>query len=130
MENQTGKNKKHYTLEGLEVYQLAINIADQIWEIVINWDYLAKDTLGKQIIRSSDSIAANISEGYGRYFFKENRQFCFYARGSILETKTCLLKAKNRKLITEINYNNLITSLETIHAKLNGYMKFIGKNVQ
>lgn len=76
-------------------------------EHIINWNFLAQDTIGKQMIRSSDSIAANIAEGYGRYFFKENRQFCFYSRGSILETKTWLKKAKNRNLITDEQYNNL-----------------------
>lgn len=92
---------KQYTLEGLDVYQLSVILADKIWFTVIEWNYLAKDTIGKQIIRSSDSIAANISEGYGRFHFKENKQFCFYSRGSILETKTWLLKAKNRNSISE-----------------------------
>lgn len=116
-----------YVLEDLDVYNLSIEIADEIWNIVINWSFLAQDTVGKQIIRSSDSIGANIAEGYGRYFFKENRQFCFYSRGSILETKTWIKKAKNRNLITEEQYYFLFSKLELIHMKLNGYMKFIGK---
>ena len=116
-----------YILEDLDVYNLSIEMADEIWNIVITRNFLAQDTIGKQIIRSSDSIAANIAEGYGRYFFKENRQFCFYSRGSILETKTWIKKAKNRNLITEVQYNQLFTKLETIHFKLNAYMKFIGK---
>ncbi|MBA3704446.1 MAG: four helix bundle protein [Bacteroidetes bacterium] len=116
-----------YVLENLDVYNLSNEIADEIWNIVINWNFLAQDTVGKQIIRSSDSIAANIAEGYGRYFFKENRQFCFYSRGSILETKTWLKKAKSRNLITEEQYTSLFSKLEIIHLKLNAYMKFIGK---
>ena len=116
-----------YILEDLDVYNLSIEMADEIWNIVITRNFLAQDTIGKQIIRSSDSIAANIAEGYGRYFFKENRQFCFYSRGSILETKTWIKKAKNRNLITEVQYNQLFTKLETIHFKLNAYMKLIGK---
>ena len=116
-----------YVLEDLDVYNLANEVADDIWNIVINWNFLAQDTVGKQIIKSSDSIAANIAEGYGRYFFKENRQFCFYSRGSILETKTWLKKAKRRNLITEEQYNNLFSKLEVVHIKLNAYMKFIGK---
>ncbi|MCE9540372.1 MAG: four helix bundle protein [Bacteroidetes bacterium] len=116
-----------YVLEDLDVYNLSNEIADEIWNIVINWGFLAQDTLGKQIIRSSDSIAANIAEGYGRYFYKENRQFCFYSRGSILETKTWIKKAKNRNLINQEQYEQLFSKLEVVHMKLNGYMKFIGK---
>lgn len=88
---------------------------------------MAQDTVGKQVIRSSDSIAANIAEGYGRYFYKENRQFCFYSRGSILETKTWIKKARGRNLITDEQYNNLYSKLEQVHIKLNAFMKFIGK---
>lgn len=120
---------KQYRLDDLEVFQLSIDIADEIWFSVADWNYLAKDTVRKQLIRSSDSIAANIAEGYGRYFYKENKQFCFYSRGSILETKTWLLKAKNRKLISLSAYEKLITKLEIIHKKLNTYIKFIGKNL-
>ncbi len=46
----------------LDVYKLAEKLADEIWNIVIKWDALAKDTVGKQIIRSADSIGANIAE--------------------------------------------------------------------
>jgi four helix bundle protein len=116
-----------YTLEELEIYQLSLSLADEIWNEVRLWDYFNKDTIGKQIIRSSDSIAANIAEGYGRYFYKENKQFCFFSRGSLLETKTWLLKSRNRKLIDEVKYNSYINTLETIHKKLNSYIKFIGK---
>lgn len=116
-----------YILENLEVYNLANEIADEIWNIATNWDRFAQDTVGKQIIRSSDSVAANIAEGYGRYYYKENKQFCFYSRGSILETKTWIKKARNRNLITEEEYKHLFSKLETVHLKLNAYMKFIGK---
>ena len=42
--------------EKLEVYQLAEKLADEIWEIVCKWQYFEKDTVGKQIVRSADSI--------------------------------------------------------------------------
>jgi four helix bundle protein len=105
-----------------------MKLGDEIWDIASKWNFLATDTMGKQIIRSSDSIAANIAEGYGRYHFKENKQFCFYSRDSILETKTWLTKARNRKFISDEKFDDLIEKLETIHKKLNAYMKFIGKS--
>ena len=49
--------------EKLRVYKLAEDLADGIWQIVRNWDYLAKDTVGKQMIKAADSIGANIAEG-------------------------------------------------------------------
>ena len=62
-------------LEDLKVYQLAMEIGDDIWAFVDSWQYFAKDTLGKQITRSADSIGLNIAEGYGRFHFKENKIF-------------------------------------------------------
>ena len=59
-------------------------------------------------MEAADSIAANISEGHGRYFFKENRNFCYYARGSLVETKTWLFKARTRNLIPEDEFSKLI----------------------
>ncbi len=118
---------KQYRLEELDVYQLSMEFGENIWDIAINWSFLAQDTIGKQMIRSSDSIAANIAEGYGRFHYKENKQFCYYSRGSVLETKTWLRKANSRKLITEDQHSLFITKLETIHIKLNAYIKSIGK---
>jgi four helix bundle protein len=53
----------YYNLDDLEVCQLAESFSDEIWFMVLEWDYFAKDTLGKQIVRSADSIGANIAEG-------------------------------------------------------------------
>ena len=52
-------------LEELQVYMLSMAIAEKIWTIVIEWDYFTKDTIGKQLVRAVDSIAANLSEGFG-----------------------------------------------------------------
>ena len=75
----------NYKLADLEVYNLSEVISDKIWDIVMGWEYFAKDAIGKQLCRAADSISANIVEGYGRYHFKENKNFCYYSRGSILE---------------------------------------------
>jgi len=119
----------NYKLEDLEVYNLSELISDKIWDIVMGWDYFAKDTIGKQICRAADSISANIAEGYGRYHFKENKNFCYYSRGSILEVKSFLRKSKNRNLISEACYSELYAELQTMHLKLNAYIKYIGKNL-
>jgi four helix bundle protein len=118
-----------YNLEDLEVYQLAESFSDEIWFIVNEWDYFAKDTVGKQVVRSADSISANIAEGYGRYHYKENRNFCYFSRGSIIETKGWLKKSKTRNLLSEEQFNLLYEKLQVIHIKLNAYLKFIGKSV-
>lgn len=56
------------TLEEIQTYQLAMDLGERVWVIVDRWNYFAKDTVGKQLVKAADSIAANISEGYGRFF--------------------------------------------------------------
>jgi four helix bundle protein len=113
----------HMKLEELQVYQLAMEMAEKIWNIVIKWNYFEKDTVGKQLVKAADSIAANLSEGFGRFFYKENKQFCYYSRGSLFKTKTWLTKAKNRELVNE----NEFECFDVIGKKLNAYIKSIGK---
>jgi len=117
-------------LEELKVYSLSMEMAERIWEIVMKWDYFQKDTLGKQLVRAADSIAANLSEGFGRYHFKENVNFCYYSRGSLYETKTWLIKAHNRNLITDESFKSFNTEIDNIGIKLNNYIKSIGNNTQ
>lgn len=117
-----------YTLEKLEVYNMAEFFSDEIWKIVGGWNNFLKDTIGKQIVRSADSISANISEGYGRYFYKESKQFYFYSRGSIPETKSWIGKCKRRKIIKESKCDELLQRAEIILIKLNAYIKFVSKS--
>lgn len=111
-------------LEDLEIYQLAMEIGDEIWFSVVEWENLAKYSIGQQIIRSVDSIAANISEDYGRFHFKDRKNFVYDARGSQSETKTWLIKAKNRKIISEKFYDEEIKKLG---VKINNYIKILEK---
>ncbi len=85
----------------LEVYKVALEIGDKVSDIVNKWDFFHKDTLGKQFVRAADSIALNIAEGYGRFFYKENKNFNYYSRGSAFECTCCIRKALKRNLISE-----------------------------
>lgn len=114
-----------YTLEKLEVYSIAEAFSDEIWNIVVAWKYFEKDTIGKQLVRSADSVSANIAEGYGRYFYKESKQFYFYARGSIQETKSWLSKCMRRNVIEAEKCKTLIALAEKILAMLNAFIKFL-----
>ena len=112
--------------EELEVYQMAMDMAEKAWDLIRDWDYFARDTIGKQVMKSADSVAANLIEGFGRYFYKENKQFCYYSRGSLYETKTWLTKAFKRKLFTEDEYSIFLKDIEIIGVKLNNYINSIG----
>lgn len=113
-------------LEDFVVYNLAMDLGEEVYNIVIEWDYFQKDTIGKQLVRAADSIAANLSEGLGRYHYKERKNFSYYSRGSLFETQTWVTKAKNRNLISQDKFNEFIKAIEIISIKLNNYIKTIG----
>jgi four helix bundle protein len=117
-----------YTLETLEVYQLAEEFSDKIWQIVMPWDNFLKWGLGAQLTSAADSVSANIAEGYGRHYYAESKNFYFYARGSLLETKAWLGKCKRRKIIDEQECDLLLEQAEHIMAKLINYIKFVKKS--
>ncbi len=110
-------------LEDLEIYKLALDIGETVWGIVDKWEYINKKHPGKQFLEAADSIAANIAEGHGRYFFKEKKLFCYYSRGSLLESKTWAYKSCRRNLMTRDECMDLLGKLKTLHHKLNIYIK-------
>jgi four helix bundle protein len=124
------EEKKVILIDDMEIYKLAMQIGEDVWSFVDTWDYFKKDTIGKQLVRAADSIAANFSEGYGRFTFKDRRNFCYISRGSMFETRTWLLKAKNRNMIKDENYNEMYRKLAELHQKLNSYIKTLKENIE
>ena len=113
--------------ERLRVYELAENLADEIWSIVVNWNIFARDTVGKQLVRAADSIGANIAEGSGRGTFVDNRRFVRIARGSLNETQHWLRRAYKRRLLVNKEICVLKPIIDELAPKLNAYIKSIGK---
>src|SRR5574338_849974 len=120
--------KKGLRLEDLEVYKVAMEIGEIAWEIVAKWEYFQKKTLGAQFVEAADSIAFNISEGYGRFHYKENKNFCYYSRGSAKETLTGAKKARKRNLIAEDEFKLLNDKLDRYFRLMHGYIKSIGNS--
>ena len=58
---------KYLKLKNIDSYVRAFELSNYVWKIVVEWDYFFKKTVGDQLVRSVDSIFANIAEGFGRY---------------------------------------------------------------
>ncbi|MDY7033732.1 MAG: four helix bundle protein [Thermodesulfobacteriota bacterium] len=116
--------------EDLRVFQLAEKLADEIWNIVIKWEYFEKDTIGKQLVRSTDSIGANIAEGAGRGTANDNRRFIRISRGSLYETRFWLRRASKRSLVSKQQAELIRGILNELGPSLNAYLTSIGKEKQ
>jgi len=108
-------------LEDLRILKVAESIADAIWKRVVQWDEFAKDVVGKQITRATDSIGANIAESYGRFNYGEKLQFLYYSRGSLFETKYWLNRALARELMQADEVKDYATRLSDVARQLNAF---------
>jgi four helix bundle protein len=116
-------------LEGLLVWQKATALVVAIYQEVLpvlppeeKWN------LANQIRRSSQSIPANIAEGYGRYYFQETVRFCYIARGSLDETLSHLLLANRLGFLPDEIFQPLKSDLHEVARLLNGYIAFIKRS--
>ena len=95
------KSQKYLMLNDLDSYKIAFNLSNRVWELVIKWNHVGLDTVGKQFIRAVDSISANIAEGFGRYTKRDKIKFFRYSYGSLYESLDWNEKAKCRKLLKD-----------------------------
>lgn len=79
------ENKKIRTFEDLKVYQMAREFRRRVGRLIKKLPVEEKGSLIPQMKRAKLSVTNNIAEGYGRYHFQENIQFCRQSRGSIYE---------------------------------------------
>jgi four helix bundle protein len=80
-------------------YRTAFDLSNEIWEVVLHWDFFARKTIGGQLVESVDSISANLAEGFGRFHKADKVKFYHYALGSVMETKDWIQKSHHRRLI-------------------------------
>ncbi len=114
--------------EKLRVYQLSEELSDLVWKIVLSWNPFAKDTVGKQLVKATDSIGANIAEGTGRGSYVDNKRFVRIARGSLNETKHWLRRSFKRGLLSNRQIKELKPIIDELSPKLNAYLHSIGRN--
>lgn len=108
-------------LEDLKILQAAEGIADAVWKRVVQWDEFARDIVGKQLARATDSIGANIAESYGRFHYGEKLQFLYYSRGSLFETKYWLNRALTRELMQPGEVKDYADRLSDVARQLNSF---------
>lgn len=117
-------NTQHHNMsfkfEKLIIWQQAMDFGEELYQLGINFPKIEQYNLTSQLIRASDSVALNISEGSIMQSNKEFGRFLNYAIRSVAEIVTCLHKAKRRNYINEEifknNYNKAYYLMNSIIA--------------
>jgi four helix bundle protein len=115
------------TFEELEAWKSARELRKAISKMVKSFPNDERFRLVDQIIRSSRSVPANIAEGFGRFHFQENIQFCRQARGSLSETLEHLICALDEEYIDQRKYDTHRELIEHCWKVLNGYIAYLKK---
>jgi four helix bundle protein len=121
--------KNYLKISQIEAYNISKDLSNFTWDIVIKWDFFARDTVGKQFVRAIDSISANIAEGLGRFHKKDKIKFFQYSKGSVLESYDWTEKSKHRNLISESEYNELLQTLQKLPKSINSLIKYTNDNL-
>jgi len=109
-------------LNDLEIYRLAKEISQEVWEVYSKLDWQTKKIMGDQFIESIDSIGANIAEGFGRFHYLDRNKFNYNARGSLIEAFHWLDLLFGRRKIDKDSHANLNQKLKRLSVKLNNYI--------
>ena len=118
------------SFEDLDCWKKGRELRIEVSKLLKTFPDFEKYELISQMRRASRSITHNISEGYGRFHFKENAQFCRIARGSLYEVKDQLITARDEGYIDDHKFQELnVLILENIRI-LNGYINYLIKNTK
>ena len=92
------------SFEDLKCWIKGRDIRLKITELIKVFPSHEKYELVSQMRRASRSVTHNIAEGYGRFHYKENSQFCRISRGSLYELVDQLITAKDENYISDEAY--------------------------
>ncbi|MBA7700788.1 hypothetical protein ES703_109512 [subsurface metagenome] len=119
------EESKYDDFRDLRVWKQCRNIRKTIWDLCKNFSGKEKYRLSDQMIRASRSSTACIAEGYGRYHYQENIQFCRQSRGSLYELIDHVGVAEECDYIDHKYAESLMKEIKTAIRTLNGYIKYL-----
>ena len=124
------EEKKYLKLNDIDSYKIAFQLSTNVWDVVLKWDYFAKKTIGAQFVNSTDSISANIAEGFGRYGKKDKIRFYRIAFGSMYESLDWNEKAIKRKLISDEEYKHVFSELNKLPKSIHSLIKYTNEKLK
>ena len=107
----------------LDVWQVAREFRNEVYKVEHLLPEFERFALATQIRRAACSVTANIAEGFGRFSYQENAQFCRQARGSLFELRDHLTTCLDQKCITREEWQRLDSLAQRAAQILNGYLR-------
>jgi four helix bundle protein len=125
--NEKNTRDTKSTFETLEVWKAARELRKEISRLARTLPPIEQYRLTDQMIRASRSVTANIAEGYGRFHYQENIQFCRQARGSLYELLDHLTVALDEEYFVDAIFNAMKRNVFMVVKIMNGYVSYLRK---
>ena len=108
-----------FNFERLEVWQKSIDYADLVYTATRVFPVEERFGLTNQIRRAANSVSSNIAEGSARPP-ADFAKFLGYAAGSLYETLTQAVIARNQRFLSTVNHQTIHHAAEEISRMLSG----------
>lgn len=111
------------TYWNLEAWQGARVLTKEVYEVTRGFPREEIYGLAAQMRRASISVASNIAEGEARWSFREQRNFYYVARGSLMELETQLVLSMDLQYIDPPTHARIMKRSSEVGRKLNGLIR-------
>jgi len=118
------------SFEDLFVYQKAREFSRKIAELVKKLPAIERNKLRDQMTRARRSITNNLAEGFGRFHYQENIQYCRQSRGSICEIIDDLIECRDENYIEGKEFNSLKEDAYSLMKIVNKYIAYLQRAKQ
>ena len=115
------------SFEELECWKTARELRREVSRITKTFPPEEKFKLIDQMLRCSRSVTANIAEGFGKFYTKDNVRYCRSARGSLYELKDHFIVALDEEYLKIEEYDNKKNEIDTCLKILNGYINYLSR---
>ena len=112
-----------FRFEDLEIWQMAIEIADELFDIAAELDKKRLYRFAEQLRGAGMSMSNNIAEGSGSSSKKEFMQFLNIARRSTFENANILILLRRRKLIEQETLEKSLDNLDHLCRMITNFQK-------
>ena len=120
-----GKKESYKSFEELDCWKACTDVRRFITELLKSYPKEERFALVDDMKRAARSTTHNITEGFGRFHYQENIQFCRHSRGSLNELIDQLITSKDEGFIRDAEYAEGRKLISKALALLNGYISYL-----
>lgn len=122
-------NSSLKTFEDLKCWQAYREVRIFIMNLVKSYPKEEKYSIVDNMKRAARSATQNIAEGFGRFHYREDMQFCRISRGSLFELIDDLIASVDEGFISQEDYQLGREKISHALALLNGYISYLNRRL-